>query len=118
MSRRSTSRSRASASGRQKRPLKPFLPVTAPTRSRSIQTSTCGFGFMDRRERGDEKSRRRRTAPALTSLVGRCALGAAVIVWLQLPAAPGAVAQTPAAQVQPIPAALAAPLSPVQEKAL
>src|SRR5215469_18114124 len=48
--------------------------------------------------------RRRRTVPVLTSLVGPCALGAAIIVWLTMP--------VPAASTQ------AAPLSAMQEKAL
>jgi len=70
----------------------------------------------------EEVGRRRRTVPLLTSLVGLCVLGAAIIVWLIMPPAPGAVAQTPPAQVTPTlaPAASteAAPLSPMQEKAL
>ena len=64
----------------------------------------------------------RRTVPVLTSLVGPCVLGAAIIVWLTMPPAPGAVAQTSLAQVTPTPAPAAstqaAPLSPMQEKAL
>ena len=56
----------------------------------------------------EEFDRRRRTVPVLTSLVGLCALGAAI--------------QTPLAQVTPTPpppvSAEAAPLSPMQEKAL
>ena len=68
----------------------------------------------------EEVGQRRRTVPALTSLVGRCVLGAAIIVCLTMPAAPGPVVQTPPAQVTPTPAAptQAAPLSPMQEKAL
>jgi formylglycine-generating enzyme required for sulfatase activity len=66
--------------------------------------------------------RRRRTVPVLTSLVGLGVLGAAIIVWLTMPAASGPVVQTPPAQVTPTPAAAvsteAAPLSPMQEKAL
>jgi formylglycine-generating enzyme required for sulfatase activity len=57
--------------------------------------------------------RRWRTVPVLTSLVGVCLLGAAIIVSLTMPAP---------AQVTPRPAAAAstgaAPLSPMQEKAL
>ena len=37
----------------------------------------------------EEVGRRRRTVPVLTSLVGLCVLGAAIIVWLTMPAAPG-----------------------------
>jgi formylglycine-generating enzyme required for sulfatase activity len=63
-----------------------------------------------------------RYRPIQTSLppVGLCVLGAAIIAWLTIPAAPGAVAQTPLAQVTPVPAAStqAAPLSVLQEKAL
>jgi len=68
----------------------------------------------------EEVGRRRRTVPVLPSLVGLCVLGTAIIVWLTMPAAPGPVAQTPPAQVTPAPAAStqAAPLSPMQEKAL
>ena len=68
----------------------------------------------------EEVGRRRRTVPVLPSLVGLCVRGAAIIVWLTMPAAPGPVAQTPPAQVTPAPAAStqAAPLSPMQEKAL
>src|SRR5579872_3268463 len=58
-------------------------------RYRRIQTSTFGFRFMDRRE-----------------LVGRCVLGAAIMVWLSLPAA------SSAAPTQ------GAPLSPMQVKTL
>src|SRR5580693_6375209 len=58
----------------------------------------------------------------LKSLAGLCMLGAAIIIWLVTPPAPGAMAQTPPAQVTatPAPAAStqAAPLSPMQEKAL
>src|SRR5215469_16828432 len=58
--------------------------------------------------------RRRRTVPVLTSLVGPCALGAAaIIVWLTMPA-PAQVTPTPA----PAASTQAAPLSPMQEKAL
>src|SRR5579864_928890 len=71
---------------------------------------------------GEDVGRRRRTVPVLTSLVGRCVLGVAITVCLTMPAAPGPVVQTPPAQVTPIltPAAStqAAPLSPMQEKAL
>jgi formylglycine-generating enzyme required for sulfatase activity len=63
---------------------------------------------------------RRRAVPVLTSLVGLCVLGAAAIVWLTMPAASGPLVQT--AQATPAPASAAstqaAPLSPVQEKAL
>ena len=69
----------------------------------------------------EEVGRRRRTVPVLPSLVGLCVLGAAIIVWLTMPAAPGPVAQT-APQLAPTPAPAAstqaAPLSPMQEKAL
>ncbi len=56
----------------------------------------------------------------LTSLAGLCVLGAAIIVWFTMPAALSAVLQTPPSQVTPAPAAStqAAPLSPMQEKAL
>jgi len=68
-----------------------------------------------------EVGRRRRTVPVLPSLVGLCVRGAAIIVWLTMPAAPGPVAQT-APQLAPTPAPAAsteaAPLSPMQEKAL
>ena len=68
-----------------------------------------------------EVGRRRRTAPVLPSLVGLCVRGAAIIAWLTMPAAPGPVAQT-APQLAPTPAPAAsteaAPLSPMQEKAL
>src|SRR5271166_5405320 len=64
-----------------------------PMQCRS-QTSTLRFGFMDRRERCH-----------LTSFVGLCVLGAAIIVWLTMPAASAASTQV-------------APLSPMQEKAL
>jgi formylglycine-generating enzyme required for sulfatase activity len=47
------------------------------------------------------------------SLLGVCVLGAAIIVWLTMLPAPGAVAQTPPAQVTPT-----APLSAMQEGAL
>src|SRR6266566_4275122 len=47
-----------------------------------------------------EVDRRRRTVPVLPSLVGLCVRGAAIIVWLTMPAAPGPVAQT-APQVVP-----------------
>ena len=57
--------------------------------------------------------RRRRTVPVLTSLVGPCALGAAIIVWLTMPA-PAQVTPTPA----PAASTQAAPLSAMQEKAL
>ena len=53
----------------------------------------------------EEVGRRRRTVPLLTSLVGLCVLGAAIIVWLIMP--PALAASTEAA-----------PLSPMQEKAL
>src|SRR5262249_38900065 len=59
----------------------------------------------------EEVGRRRRTVPVLTSLVGLCVLGAAIIVWLTMPA-PAQVTPAPAASTQ------AAPLSPMQEKAL
>src|SRR6266571_3029702 len=69
----------------------------------------------------EEAGRRRRTVPVLPSLVGLCVRGAAIIVWLTMPAAPGPVAQT-APQLTPTPAPAtsteAAPLSPMQEKAL
>src|SRR5205823_6024029 len=69
----------------------------------------------------EEVGRRRRTVPVLPSLVGLCVRGAAIIVWLTMPAAPGPVAQT-APQLTPTPAPAtsteAAPLSPMQEKAL
>ena len=76
------------------------------------------------REHAEQERRRRegrRTVPVLTLLVG--VVGAAIIVWLTMPAAPGlAAVQTPPAQVTmtPAPAASpqAAPLSPIQEKAL
>jgi formylglycine-generating enzyme required for sulfatase activity len=54
---------------------------------------------------------RRRTVQVLTSWVGLSALGAAIIVWLTMPA-PAQVTPTPAASTE------AAPLSPMQEKAL
>ena len=63
----------------------------------------------------------RRTVPVLPSLAGPCVRGAAIIVWLTMPAAPGPVAQTaPQLASTPAPAASteAAPLSPMQEKAL
>ena len=67
-----------------------------------------------------EVGRRRRTVP-VPSLVGLCVRGAAIIAWLTMPAAPGPVAQT-APQLAPTPAPAAsteaAPLSPMQEKAL
>src|SRR5690348_6143908 len=57
-----------------------------------------------------------------TSLAGLCVLGAAIIVWLSMPPAPGAVAQTPPAQSKAIRATAAstqaAPLSAIKEKAL
>jgi formylglycine-generating enzyme required for sulfatase activity len=58
---------------------------------------------MDRREPREEA--RRRTVPALTLFVGLCVLGAAIIVWLTMPAASAASTQV-------------APLSRMQEKAL
>ena len=67
-----------------------------------------------------EVGRRRRTVPVLPSLVGLCVRGAAIFVWLTMPAAPGPVAQT-APQLAPTPAPAAsteAALSPMQEKAL
>ncbi|MGC2079467.1 MAG: formylglycine-generating enzyme family protein [Xanthobacteraceae bacterium] len=78
------------------------------------------------REHAEQERRRRegrrRTVPVLTSLVGPCVLGAAIIVWLTMPAVPGPVVQTPPAQMTPTPAPAAsteaAPLSPTQEKAL
>ncbi|MGB8629593.1 MAG: hypothetical protein WCD69_09400, partial [Xanthobacteraceae bacterium] len=58
------------------------------------------------REHAEQERRRRegrrRTVPVLTSLVG--VLGAAIIVWVTMPAAPGPVVQTPSAQVTPTPA--------------
>ena len=60
-----------------------------------------------------EVGRRRRTVPVLTSLVGLSALGAAIIVWLTMPAS-SQVTPTPA----PAASTQAAPLSPMQEKAL
>jgi formylglycine-generating enzyme required for sulfatase activity len=56
----------------------------------------------------------------LKSLVGLGVLGVAILVWLATPPTPGAVAQTPPAQLTPAHAASsqAAPLSPIQEKAL
>jgi formylglycine-generating enzyme required for sulfatase activity len=68
----------------------------------------------------EQVGRRRCTVPVLTSSVGLCVLGAAIIVWLTMPLAPGAMAQTPPAQVTPAPPASSegAPLSPMQEKAL
>jgi formylglycine-generating enzyme required for sulfatase activity len=78
------------------------------------------------RARAEQERRRRegrrRTVPALTSLVGLCVLGSATILWLTMPAAPGPVIQTPPAQVTPTLALAAsteaAPLSPMQEKGL
>src|SRR3974390_380162 len=68
-----------------------------------------------------EEGRRRRTVPVLTSLVGLCLLGTAIIVWLTMRPASGPVVQTPPPQVTPPPApaasTLASPLSPMQEKA-
>jgi formylglycine-generating enzyme required for sulfatase activity len=61
------------------------------------------------KRRDEEEVRWRRTVPVLTSLVGQCVLGAAIIVWLTTPPA--------SAQVTPAPTQ-AAPLSPMQEKAL
>src|SRR5215510_14815726 len=55
----------------------------------------------------------RRTVPVLPSLVGLCVRGAAIIVWLTMPA-PAQVTPTPA----PAASTEAAPLSPMQEKAL
>src|SRR5438552_2988942 len=74
------------------------------------------------KHRAEEEVRgRRRTVPVLSSLVGLCVRGAAIIVWLTMLAAPGPVAQT-APQLAPTPAPAAsteaAPLSPMQEKAL
>src|SRR5437763_1635434 len=69
----------------------------------------------------EEVGRRRRTVPVLPSLAGPCVRGAAIIVWLTMPAAPGPMAQTaPQLASTPAPAASteAAPLSPMQEKAL
>ena len=56
----------------------------------------------------------------LKSLVGPGMLASATIVWLTTPPMPGALAQTPPAQVTPSPPASpqAAPLSPIQESAL
>jgi formylglycine-generating enzyme required for sulfatase activity len=59
---------------------------------------------MDRRERREEEARRRIVA-VLTSSVGLYVLGAAIIVWLTMPAASAASTQV-------------APLSRMQEKAL
>jgi formylglycine-generating enzyme required for sulfatase activity len=59
---------------------------------------------MERRERREEEARRR-TLPVLTSFVGLCVLGAAIVVWLTMPAASAASTQV-------------APLSRMQEKAL
>ncbi len=61
----------------------------------------------------EEVGRWRRTMPVLTSLVGLCALGAAFIIWLTMPA-PAQMTPTPA----PAASTQAAPLSPIQEKAL
>jgi formylglycine-generating enzyme required for sulfatase activity len=83
---------------------------------------------MDRRERREQEAprqhqrdvpvakhradevihRRRRTAPVLTSLVALCVVGAAIIVWLTIAAAPPASAAS----------SEVAPLSLMQEKAL
>src|SRR5262249_43941522 len=66
------------------------------------------------KHRAEEVGRRRRTVPMLTSVVELCVRGAAIIVWLTMPA-PARGTPTPA------PAAAsteAAPLSPMQEKAL
>ena len=61
-----------------------------------------------------QQERRRRTVPVLTSWLGLCALGAAIVAWLTMPPA--------LAQVTPMPAPAAsteaAPLSLMQEKAL
>ncbi len=59
---------------------------------------------MDRREGRDEEAWLR-TLRVLTSFVGRCVLGAAIFIWLTMPAAPAASTQV-------------APLSRMQEKAL
>ena len=57
-----------------------------------------------------EVGRRRRAAPVLTSLVGLCVLGAAIIVWLTMPRRP--VRRSDCASTQ------AAPQPPMQEQTL
>jgi Sulfatase-modifying factor enzyme 1 len=78
------------------------------------------LGEVDLRDASAAKHRaeqevggRRRTVPVLPSLVGLCVRGAAIIVWLTMPA-PAQVTPTPA----PAASTEAAPLSPMQEKAL
>src|SRR5262249_6931343 len=61
----------------------------------------------------EEVGRRRRSVPVLTSLVGLCVLGAEIMVGLTR-RAPAQVTPTPA----PAASTDAAPLSPMQEKAL
>src|SRR6516165_3492771 len=61
-----------------------------------------------------EVGRHRRTVPVLTSSVGLCVLGAAIIVWLTMPPALAQVTPTPA----PAESTEGAPLSPMQEKGL
>src|SRR5579872_4567424 len=63
------------------------------------------------KHRAKEAIGRRHSVPVPRSLVGLCAFGAAIIVWLTLPA-PAQVTPTPAASTQ------TAPLSAAQEKAL
>jgi formylglycine-generating enzyme required for sulfatase activity len=63
------------------------------------------------KHRAKEAIDRRHTVPGPTLLVGLCAFGVAIIVWLTMPA-PAQVTPTPAASTQ------AAPLSAAQEKAL